>query len=73
MAEREFGTVKFFSAQKGFGFIRADGDPADAKDVFLPSKALADKTRTPTKDSRVSFVRIQESKGPRASGVQVIS
>ena len=36
MAERETGTVKWFKAEKGYGFITPEGcEPNTGKDIFV--------------------------------------
>jgi CspA family cold shock protein len=63
---REHGTVKFFNQSKGYGFIKADDGP----DVFLSAKHLPTGKKV-EKNTRVSFVRISEAKGPRAGDVEI--
>jgi CspA family cold shock protein len=68
MAVREHGTVKFFDATKGYGFIKADNGP----DVFLSAKSVPSGAKV-EKNTRVSFIRIQEAKGPRAGDLEVFT
>src|SRR5688572_29302822 len=64
------GTVKFFSDDKGFGFITPD---EGGKDLFVHHTAIvADGFRTLQDNQRVSFVTEQDAKGPRAVNVQII-
>jgi len=60
------GTVKFFNAEKGFGFIsREDGD-----DVFVHFSAIAmDGFKTLTEGQRVEFEVVQGPKGAQAANV----
>ena len=64
------GKVKWFSEDKGFGFIERD-DNAD--DVFLHYSVLDQGGfKTIAEDTRVEFDVEQGPKGPRASNVQEI-
>ena len=64
------GTVKFFSDEKGFGFITPD---EGGKDLFVHHSAInADGFRSLGENQRVSFETEQDAKGPRAVNVQAI-
>jgi CspA family cold shock protein len=65
------GTVKWFNAEKGFGFIAVDGGGVD---VFVHFSAIADTGgyRSLDEDQRVAFETTQGPKGPQASDVRVI-
>jgi CspA family cold shock protein len=66
MAERITGTVKWFNAQKGFGFIQRDNGP----DVFVHHSAIqSEGYRELTEGERVEFEVTQGPKGPQASSV----
>jgi CspA family cold shock protein len=60
------GTVKWFSNEKGYGFIeREDGD-----DVFVHFSAIAmDGYKSLTEGQRVSFEVVQGDKGLQAANV----
>lgn len=67
MADRTYGKVKFFNATKGFGFITTpDGD------VFFHQKALPHDVSTIANGTSVSFVKVIEAKGPRASDLKIV-
>jgi CspA family cold shock protein len=64
------GTVKWFSDEKGFGFITPD-DPG--KDLFVHFSGIAgDGFRTLAEGARVSYDAEQGPKGPAAVNVQSI-
>lgn len=64
--ERVTGIVKWFNAQKGFGFIEREGAP----DVFVHhSEILGDGYRELNEGETVTFVVTQGQKGPQASRV----
>ena len=58
------GTVKWFNAEKGFGFIAQDGGGAD---VFVHFSAIqADGYKSLDENQRVEFDVTQGQKGPQA-------
>ncbi|HEY4717456.1 MAG TPA: cold-shock protein [Anaerolineales bacterium] len=66
MAERVTGTVKWFNATKGFGFIKQD----EGEDVFVHYSAIVGEGyRTLEEGQRVEFVVVQGQKGPQAQDV----
>ena len=63
------GTVKWFNAEKGFGFIAVDG----GQDVFVHYSAIvADGYRSLDEGQRVEFEVTQGQKGPQADQVRII-
>jgi CspA family cold shock protein len=64
------GTVKWFNAEKGFGFISTDDN---GPDVFVHYSAIQGAGfRSLEENQRVSFEVSQGAKGPQADSVQVI-
>jgi len=64
------GTVKWFNAEKGFGFIAPDGGEPD---VFVHYSAIAtDGYRSLDENQRVEFEVTQGQKGPQADQVRPI-
>ncbi|QGK69846.1 cold-shock protein [Allosaccharopolyspora coralli] len=64
------GTVKWFNAEKGFGFITPDGGGAD---VFAHYSAIdATGFRTLDENQRVEFEIAQGPKGPQAAQIRSI-
>ncbi len=61
------GTVKWFNAAKGFGFITPDeGD----KDVFVHVTAVEEAGMAPlTEGQRVNFEVVDDAKGLKATGL----
>jgi CspA family cold shock protein len=70
MSERETGTVKWFSDQKGYGFIARDG----GEDVFVHHSAIIEPGfRSLAEGERVEFTIEQGQKGPAAANVRKLS
>ena len=64
------GTVKWFNAEKGFGFIAQDGG---GPDVFAHySKIAASGFRSLDENQRVEFDIEQGQKGPQATNIRPI-
>jgi len=69
MNERVTGTVKWFNASKGYGFIERQGGP----DVFVHFSAIqADGFRSLQEGQRVEFSIEQGPKGLQAANVVVV-
>ncbi|WP_344313608.1 cold-shock protein [Fodinicola feengrottensis] len=63
------GTVKWFNAEKGYGFIAVDG----GQDVFVHFSAIQmDGYKSLEDGQRVEFEVTQGQKGPQAEGVHVV-
>ncbi len=64
------GTVKWFSAEKGFGFITPDDGSAD---VFVHFSAIAGEGyRNLDEGQKVSYEVTQGQKGPQAAEVRAV-
>ena len=62
------GVVKWFNAEKGFGFIAPDGDGAD---VFVHYSAIdAQGYKSLAENQRVEFEITNGPKGPQAESVR---
>ena len=60
------GTVKWFNAEKGYGFIQVEG----GNDVFVHYTAiLGDGFRTLEEAQRVEFEIVEGQRGPQAANV----
>ncbi|HMQ52093.1 MAG TPA: cold-shock protein [Anaerolineae bacterium] len=66
MTDRVTGTVKWFNATKGFGFIERD----NGKDVFVHYSAITGTGyRSLEEGQRVEFTVVEGQKGPAAQNV----
>jgi|TARA_B110000977_G_C11010179_1_gene467350 CspA family cold shock protein len=62
------GKVKWFNAEKGYGFITPDDG---SKDVFAHFSAISSEGfKTLTENQAVSYELEQGPKGPQASNIQ---
>ena len=65
----ETGTVKWFSNEKGFGFIERDG----ADDVFVHFSAISgDGYKSLAEGQKVEFEVVQGPKGAQAANVTAV-
>lgn len=63
------GTVKWFNAEKGYGFIAVDG----GQDVFVRYSAIqGDGYRSLDEGQQVEFDVTQGQKGPQADAVRMV-
>jgi len=68
--QREFGTVKWFNNDKGFGFITPE---AGGKDLFVHfSEINGSGHRSLPENQRVSYVAGAGQKGPQAQSVESV-
>lgn len=68
MADREFGTVKWFNDEKGFGFITPK---QGGEDLFVHFKAIeTDGFKSLKEGQTVSYVKESGQKGPQAAQVR---
>jgi cold shock protein len=66
---RETGTLKWYSAAKGFGFIILDGS---GKDIFVHASALERAGIAGLNEGQRVFVGVAEGrKGPEVASIQV--
>jgi CspA family cold shock protein len=66
---QEIGTVKWYNARKGFGFIVMD---CDGKEIFVHASALNRAGITGLSEGQRVFVGVAEGrKGPEAASIQV--
>ena len=59
------GTVKWFNAEKGFGFISVPG----GDDVFVHFSAIQSEGYKTLEEGQVEFEVVQGAKGPQAANV----
>lgn len=63
------GTVKWFSAEKGYGFITPE---SGGKDLFVHYSAIqSDGYKSLNEGDKVEYEESQGRKGPQASNVRV--
>ena len=66
MSDRETGTVKWFNADKGYGFITRE----QGGDVFVHHNAInGEGFKTLSEGQKVDFIVNQSEKGPQAQDV----
>jgi CspA family cold shock protein len=64
------GTIKFFNANKGFGFVTPDGGGAD---IFLPAATLTTSgVAKVLPGQRVAFEQSPDKKGPKVVALQLL-
>ena len=69
MENRVTGTVKWFNAKKGYGFISYD----DGQDIFVHYSSIrGDGYRTLQENQEVEFTLTDGPKGPQAQDVVIL-
>lgn len=69
MAQENTGTVKWFSTEKGYGFIKPDDG---GEDVFVHHTGIAGTGfKSLTEGDKVSYEVSQGKKGPQAENVSL--
>ncbi|MBS0629347.1 MAG: cold-shock protein [Verrucomicrobia bacterium] len=63
------GTIKFFNAQKGFGFITPDNG---GKDLFVHTNNVKGDARSLREGQKVEYVEGAGRKGPEATDVSIL-
>ena len=64
------GTVKWFNAEKGYGFITPEDG---SKDLFVHFRAIqGEGYKTLNEGQKVDYEATQGQKGPQASNVRVV-
>ncbi|WP_040208635.1 cold-shock protein [Neobacillus jeddahensis] len=65
----ENGKVKWFNAEKGFGFIESEG----GQDVFVHFSAIqSEGFKTLEEGQSVSFEIVEGARGPQAANVKAV-
>ncbi|GAA1001178.1 cold shock domain-containing protein [Nocardiopsis tropica] len=68
MSERQTGTVKWFSEEKGYGFVTPESGP----DLFVHFRAIeGNGFKSLQEGQKVSFEAVQGQKGMQADKVRV--
>jgi CspA family cold shock protein len=62
------GRVKWFSLEKGFGFVESD----EGADVYLSASALPEGVATVKPGTKLEFGIVEGKKGPQALTVRII-
>lgn len=73
MTDRVIGSVKWFSNERGYGFVTVDNDP-EAKEYFVHySYIKMNGYKTLRAGQKVSFVLMDTDRGVQAQEVEVVS
>ncbi len=66
MSNKSTGKIKFFNAQKGFGFITPDDG---SKELFVHVSNIEGNVKTLNEGQKVTYVERDGRKGPEAAEV----
>lgn len=64
------GTVKWFNAEKGYGFIKDE----EGKDIFVHFSSInSDGYKTLEEGQKVTYELVESDRGPQAKNVTVVT
>lgn len=64
------GTVKWFNAEKGYGFIKDE----EGKDIFVHFSSInSDGYKTLEEGQKVTYDLVERDRGPQAKNVTVVT
>lgn len=64
------GTVKWFNAEKGYGFIKDE----EGKDIFVHFSSInSDGYKTLEEGQKVTYNLVESDRGPQAKNVTVVT
>ncbi len=64
------GTVKWFNAEKGYGFIKDE----EGKDIFVHFSSInSDGYKTLEEGQKVTYDLVESNRGPQAKNVTVVT
>ena len=64
------GTVKWFNAEKGYGFIKDE----EGKDIFVHFSSInSDGYKTLEEGQKVTYDLVESDRGPQANNVTVVT
>ena len=64
------GTVKWFNAEKGYGFIKDE----EGKDIFVHFSSInSDGYKTLEEGQKVTYDLVESDRGPQAENVTVVT
>ena len=70
MSERISGSVKWFSNERGYGFVLVDDDPSEREYFVHYSYIIMDNYKTLRAGQKVSFVLAETDRGIQAHDLQ---
>lgn len=72
MNDRVKGTVKWFSNERGYGFVTVDGDERNTEYFVHYTSVSMDGYKTLKADQKVTFSLVDKEKGVQAVDVEAI-